>query len=42
MGGRTFDQFLSRQKAKKQTKPKNQTDTATKHNTETDEPNKES
>ncbi len=41
MGGRTFDQFQSRQKAKKQSKPKDQTDTTPKYNTETNETNKE-
>ena len=41
MGGRTFDQFQSRQKAKKQSKPKSQTDEQPKRNTETDETNKE-
>ncbi len=41
MGGRTFDQFQSRQKAKKQAKPKNQTADEAKGNTETDKSHKE-
>jgi hypothetical protein len=41
MGGRTFDQFQSRQKAKKQAKPKNQADDEAKRNTEPDESHKE-